>query len=199
MATVRSSLVTSHVNPPTAGRDRSAEWGQATSFPEWLPTAEKNPELWESVWRRANVPSDLLERAEALSGPWYLLVLSADWCGDASNTVPVLARLAEQAPGLALRVIERDDHLPLMDEHLTGGTARAIPAVLILDANHVERAWWGPRPAELQAWVKGEGQTYGKDARYKEVRRWYARDKGRSTLQEVISLIEATSLRKTIS
>ena len=190
-----SPLTTSHPSPPTAGRDRSDAWGQGVSFRAFLPTARKNEGLWTGVWERAAVPPEVLARVAAVPGRWRLLVLSADWCGDASNTVPVLARLAEAAPNLELRLLDRDEHLALMDEHLTGGTARAIPAVILLDEADTEVAWWGPRPAELQAWVKGEGQRYGSGERYKHIRRWYARDRGQSTLEEVVALVEHATAR----
>jgi len=162
----------------------------------FLETARHNAELWAGVWRRAAAAPEHLARAAALPGRWHLLVLSADWCGDAVNLVPVLARLAEAAPNVELRLLDRDEHLALMDEHLTGGTARAIPAVIILDEHHTERAWWGPRPGPLQAWVKGEGQRYAAGERYKHVRRWYALDRGRTTVEEVVSLLEgAATLR----
>ncbi|MEM6326588.1 MAG: thioredoxin family protein [Bacteroidota bacterium] len=186
-------LATTHFDPQTRGTDRSADWAQGQTFEDFLPTAEKNAGLWSSTWERTHIPDDLQARADALLGDWKLLVLSADWCGDASNTVPVLARLAEQTDGLDLRLLERDDHLDLMDEHLTGGTARAIPVVLLLDASGGERAWWGPRPVDLQAWVKSEGMEMETDARYREVRKWYARDKGRTTLHEVLAMIEAAT------
>ena len=145
------------------------------------------------MYKRAAIPADILERARKLPGNWRLLILSAGWCGDASNIVPIIQRLVEAAPNLDLRLLDRDDHLDLMDEHLTGGTARAIPAVIILDQNNTERAWWGPRPAELQTWVKTEGQKYESGARYKELRKWYARDKGRTSLEELVALLELAS------
>ncbi|MCH7638722.1 MAG: thioredoxin family protein [Bacteroidetes bacterium] len=188
-----SPLTVSHPHPPTAGADLSAKWAQGITFEEFLPTAKDNIGLWEGVYKRAAIPADILERARKLPGNWRLLILSADWCGDASNIVPVIQRLVEAAPNLDLRLLDRDDHLDLMDEHLTGGTAQAIPAVIILDQNNTERAWWGPRPAELQTWVKTEGQAYSKNERYKEVRKWYARDKGRSSLDEVVALLELAS------
>lgn len=126
-----------------------------------------------------------------MPGAWRLLVLSADWCGDASNTVPLLARLAEAVPSLEVRLLERDEHLALMDEHLTNGRSRSIPAVLLLDGDGIERAWWGPRPAALQAWVVGEGLALEPPERYREIRKWYARDKGVSTLSEIVAMIEA--------
>lgn len=190
-----SPLVTSHPHPPTAGRDRSADWAAGVPFEAFLPAAQQNAELWAGVWRRASVPPDLLARAAAVSGRWKLLVLSADWCGDAVNLVPVLARLAEAAPNVELRLLDRDARPALMDEHLTGGTARAIPAVIVLDERGVERAWWGPRPGPLQAWVKTEGQALEKGERYRHVRQWYARDRGRTMLEEVVALLEGAARR----
>ena len=185
-----SPITVSHPDPPTAGRDRAADWEQGISFEAFLPMAEKNVGLWTGIWERAQIPEEVLDRVAAVPGSWHLLVLSADWCGDASNTVPFLARLAQAAPNLDLRLLERDAHLDLMNEHLTGGTAQAIPAVMLLGPDLVEWAWWGPRPAELQEWVKGEGSTMDSGERYKHIRRWYARDHGRTTLDEVITLLE---------
>lgn len=184
-----SPTATSHPDPPSAGRDRSADWDAGITFEAFLPRAEKNAELWAGVWRRAAIAPEHAERAGAL-GRWKLLALSADWCGDAVNIVPVLARLTEAAPNLRLRLLDRDEHLALMDEHLTGGTARAIPAVLLLDEDNVEHAWWGPRPGPLQAWVKDEGQALDKGERYKHVRRFYARDHGQTTVEEILALLE---------
>jgi hypothetical protein len=117
-------------------------------------------------------------------------VLSADWCGDAVNTVPVIAKLAELASHADLRVLERDANIDLMDTHLTG-TSRSIPAVIALDADYVERGWWGPRPAALQRWALGEGQALEKSERYKHVRAWYAL----TTLEEVVAMMERAAER----
>ena len=174
--------------------DRSASWDAGVSFQDFLPTAQDNVDLWRRTYERARVPADVLERVAAVPGAWKLLVLSADWCGDASNTIPVLAALADAAPTVELRLLDRDDHLELMDDHLTGGRARAIPVVIVLDGRGVERAWWGPRPSALQAWfTSDEAQALDKDARYRELRKVYARDRGRSTLDEVVTLIERSA------
>lgn len=190
MIAATSPLVVSHPRPTSAGLDQSEKWLDAVTFEAFLPTAEKNMGLWEGVYERASIPDDLLARVNALDENWRLLVLSADWCGDASNIVPIFQRLVEGSPNLELRLLDRDENLDLMDEHLTGGTARAIPTVIILDGQNIERAWWGPRPAELQAWVKTDGQDYERDERYQELRKWYARDKGHSPLEELVTLLE---------
>ena len=162
----------------------------APEFGEMLATATKNADLWAAVWRRATVPDEFVQRLAALGGAWHLLVLSEDWCGDAVNTVPVVARLAELAPNVDLRVLARDENLDLMDAHLTG-TSRSIPVVILLDDQYEERGWWGPRPRPLQQWVLGEGRALPNSERYREVRRWYARDRGLTTLEEVVEMLES--------
>ncbi len=189
---------TTHVHPaPVPASDPAAlraRFAAAPTLETFLPTAVKNADLWRTSARLAKVSDDLVARVAALGTRFHLLVLSEDWCGDAVNSVPYVARLAELAPNLELRVLARDENLDLMDDHLTG-TARSIPVVLVYDEGWAERGWWGPRPSELQAWVMGPGQALEKDDRYREVRTWYARDRGGSTLAEVVALLEAAAAR----
>jgi hypothetical protein len=122
-----------------------------------------------------------------IAGGWYLVALSEDWCGDAVNTLPVIARLAEQA-GWDLRILSRDANPDLMDAHLTNGRSRSIPVVIVYDEHFEEIGWWGPRPGEIQDWVLGEGLALPSPERYKVVRGWYARDRGRTTLRELLEV-----------
>lgn len=173
---------------PAIGADRRADYAGAATFGEFLSDAAHNAELWHALAVRAAVPEAVLENVRRIGGQWHLLVLVEDWCGDAVNSVPVLARLADESPNLTLRVLSRDENPALMDSHLTGGK-RAIPVVMILDADFREVAWWGSRPANLQQWVTTLGLSLEKPARYREIRRWYASDRGRTTLDEVVRLL----------
>jgi hypothetical protein len=65
--------------------------------------------------------------------------------------------------------------------------------VILLDEDFVEQGWWGPRPTDLQRWVLEEGLKMDAEERYKTVRRFYARDKGRTTLDEIVTGIEAAA------
>lgn len=164
-----------------------------------LSTVRKNDELWTSVYERAHVPDRIVEAVEALGGPWHLLALSEDWCGDAVNLLPVLGRLAEKAENLELRILSRDENPDIMDAHLTGGTSRSIPIVILLDGDFEEQGWWGPRPSPLQAWVTEEGTALESPERYKHIRRYYAQDKGRTFLAEIVDMIEAASSQAVVS
>lgn len=162
---------------------------QAPRFADFLERAVKHAQLWRDTYRLVRVPDEAVARAASLPGQWHLLVLVEDWCGDAVNTVPIVARLAELAPNMDLRVLERDRNADLMDAHLTNGT-RSIPIVIVYDAEFRECGWWGPRPSELQAWATTIGRTLEKDERYRHIRTWYARDRGRTTVSEVLDLVE---------
>lgn len=166
-------------------------WDQAQTFAQFLESGAAKPtaSLWQAVYRLARVPDWAVEAAEALPGSYRLVVLTEDWCGDAVNTTPVLVKLTEKVPSIELRLLGRDAHPDIMNRYLTG-TARSIPVVVALSADMRELGWWGPRPRELQAHaMQQRAAGVDKKALYPEIRRWYARDKGETTLREVLGIL----------
>jgi hypothetical protein len=166
--------------------DFSALWSAALPYDTFVHASDlKHRGLWEGLHRLARIP-EWATAAVPADGALKLLVLVEDWCGDASNTVPVLARLADETPGIELRVLRRDEHPEVMDRYLTNG-ARSIPIVIALDDQFRELGHWGPRPTALQRWVV-EQRAAGvpKEQLYPEIRKWYARDHGETTLREVL-------------
>ena len=164
-----------------------ARFEAAPTFEEYLAGVDRNRELWHGVYQRARAPEDLVAAARAIPGAWSIVALSEDWCGDAVNTLPVVARLAESV-GWDFRVLSRDANPDLMDAHLTNGRSRSIPVVIVYDGHLREVGWWGPRPGEIQSWVLSEGLAMPSPERYKVVRRWYAQDRGRTTLSELLDV-----------
>lgn len=164
---------------------------KAATFQEFLESVRSLEGLWHKVLERTRLPQEAMEAAGSLVGRWHLLVLAEDWCGDVVHTLPYLARLEEAFPKIGLRILSRDENPDLMDSHLTAGT-RSIPVVMILDEDFQEVAWWGPRPAPLQELFLAEIKHLPKDERFPRVRSWYARDRGRTILREILSCIPAT-------
>lgn len=162
---------------------------KGSTFGEFVEQATANRDLWATMAARAQVADEEVARCAAVPGRWRLLALAEDWCGDAVNILPVVARLAEAAPNLALRIVGRDENPELMDRHLTKG-ARSIPVVVLLDEASEARGWWGPRPSVLQAWFEAVGRGLDKDVLYRELRRWYARDRGAAVAREIAELVE---------
>lgn len=166
-----------------------ARYEAAPTFEAYLASVRKHVALWHGIAARVRLPETLI--AAAPRGSHRLAVLSEDWCGDAANTVPVAARLAESL-GWDFRVFGREANPDLMDAHLTDGRSRSIPVVIVYDADFRELGWWGPRPRELQRRTLGEGRALSPAERYKAQRRWYARDRGRSTVAEILEVVSGT-------
>lgn len=176
----------------TIDLDHRSYWERGVPFRDYLEDeVEEHADLWRGNYRKHDAPGWAVDRAREIGGSWKLLVISEDWCGDASNSVPVLARFAEAAPGVELRVVKRDENPELMDAYLTNG-GRAIPVAVVLDEDFEPRGSWGPRPEELQAFVIGEKEKGERPTSeiYREARRWYARDGGETILRELLDVLE---------
>ena len=158
------------------------------TFEEFVTEATKYQELWTLGAKRATVPADVIERFDSLRTPIRLIALNEDWCLDAVGVVPYIAKLAEENSFVDFRSFSRDANPDLMDTHLTG-TSRSIPVVIAYDSEWNELGWWGPRPTELQKWVKTEGDFMPKPERYHYMRQWYARDHGATPLREITDMV----------
>src|SRR2546423_6120004 len=160
------------------------------SFQDFLARPTVNHELWIALAHRVVIPVAFVTRVEALGGEWHLLVLSEDWCGDAVNIVPIVARLADSANNIDLRILPRARNLDIMDAHLTHAKSRSIPIVILFNDKFEECGWWGPRPRALQQWVIEEGLQLPKDVRYRQIRTFYERERSVTTVREIVEMLE---------
>jgi len=166
-----------------------ARYCEGETFAEFMARETIDHALWVGITRHVSITLEISARVEALGGHWHLLVLSEDWCGDSVNIVPIVARLTESVSNMDMRILSRDENLDIMDTHLTG-KSRSIPIVILLNKKYEECGWWGPRPRALQKWVLEKGMLLPKDERYKEIRTFYARDRGLTTMDEIVSMLE---------
>jgi hypothetical protein len=120
------------------------------TFEEYVQSMQVNKEELLHIYNEVSIPEDtlsLLKKAQEKA--WKVVVLTADWCGDAMLCVPILKRICEEA-NFDMRFLIRDENLELMDQYLTNGTSRAIPIFIFMDAEGNETAVWGPRSQEVQ-------------------------------------------------
>ena len=164
-------------------------WDSALTFDRFVKESTRNTDLWAGVYRTAKVPGWAVEAAAKLGRRFRFVAIAEDWCGDASSTVPVVVRFAEAA-GIEFRILRRDQHPEVMDCYVSPTGARAIPVVVVMTEAMEEVGHWGSRPSELQAFVVAE-RAKGKTSKdyFPEVRRWYAHDKGASTLRELLAVM----------
>lgn len=180
-----TSLSGVHLLTSECARLDHAVWDAAQSLDEFIADATQYADLWHATRRIARIDDETAVAVSAIALPLRLLVLLEDWCGDAISTVPLIQRMIDANPLHELRVISRDAHPAIMGAHLSGAS-ESIPVVMTYDAAGIEHGWWGPRPSPLQDWVQREGSALEYHERYKRIRTWFARDRGATTIHEML-------------
>lgn len=157
-----------------------------------LHYTKMNVQRMNRVEKTTVLNEELLTTIANVKGKYHFLVITEGWCGDAAQIVPVINKIALSAPDkFDLRLVLRDQHLELIDAHLTNG-GRAIPVLLVLDENkELILPKWGPRPEVLQVLLKQwklEIEDAGLVA--EQLHGWYAKDKTQAIQQELIKLLK---------
>lgn len=147
-----------------------------------------------SRWdKKAKIEEQLIEKLQNLPIRMTWLVITEGWCGDSSQIIPFLNKMAECSPKIDLKMILRDQHPEVMDEFLTNGS-RSVPKLIALHSETLDiLGSWGPRPEEAQ-------QTYLAERADPEIANktatenlhiWYARNKGKAVQQEFMEYIDS--------
>jgi hypothetical protein len=125
-------------------------WAVARSYEAYVASIRLNQAKFADNLAKASVPDEAASRLQAVvarpNGPRRLLVLGEDWCPDVVRGLPVAKRIADAA-GIELRVLERDQHMDIMEPFRLGGEFDSIPLYLFLDAENRVFARWIERPA----------------------------------------------------
>ncbi|MFP5439357.1 MAG: thioredoxin family protein [Bacteroidia bacterium] len=139
-----------------------------------------------------SVPAEIADKLNRLESNYLFLVITEGWCGDAAQIVPVLNKMALSTDKIDVKLVLRDDNTELMDAYLTNG-ARSIPKLVVVNPATMEPiASWGPRPAEGAAIIIHNKAKYGvvTDEAKTDLQKWYTKDKGISTMNEVLGLLQ---------
>jgi hypothetical protein len=119
-----------------------------------------------------------------------ILIISEPWCGDASATVPAVVKFFETC-GNEVRIFLRDSDVSLIDLFLTDGS-QSVPKAIILNQDFSVRNSWGPRPqygTELLKKFKENPDAYPREMFYNDLQVYYAKNRGKDAIEEIISLI----------
>ena len=183
-------------------------WKNALTFEEYLNVAEErfqnNPDkndekqdYYELGLQRMNrtlktfkVDPEKIEEVKNKNFNGKVLIISEPWCGDASATVPAVSKFFEAA-GNEVKVFLRDSDTSLIDQYLTNG-AQSIPMILLLNEDYSVENVWGPRPkygTELLKKFKENEETYPREEFYNDLQIYYAKNRGKDAIQEIVNLI----------
>ncbi len=179
-------------NAYNANFEKDLSTDESVWYVKYLP---QNWKRQNRLDRKLQLNDALKSAAKAITENTRWLVISEHWCGDASQINPIFNKIAEASNGkIDLRFVYRDTNHELIDAHLTDGTSRSIPILLILDNDFQVVNTYGPRPAEAQVLVKeilAKGESYTIP-----VHSWYARDKQKSLQAELLELLTKLNLNK---
>ncbi len=156
-----------------------------------LHYTELNQQRMQRLDKTAKLTDVLREKLAAVSTRWTWLVLTEAWCGDAAQSIPLMAKMAEKSPQITLKLLLRDEHPKVMNAYLTNGS-RSIPKLICLTEDLQEMGTWGPRPAEAQQLMNDFKQQHPDEdyqALAKEMQRWYARDRTQAIQKEFAELL----------
>ncbi len=174
--------------PVPAALDSSYQvlYESGQSFADFVAKADRRKEQWEANYALKVAPDALVTRATAAGSGWKLLVVTVPGCSDSVNSVPYLASFLYKVPGIQMRLVNATDGKWVMDAHRTPDGRGATPTVILLDEQFNERGCWIERPSVLVE-LMNKGETFeGKMA-------WYDKDRGASSLEEIVQVIEAAA------
>ncbi|HEV3326374.1 MAG TPA: thioredoxin family protein [Puia sp.] len=159
-----------------------------------LHYSQLNQQRMHRVEKTIQLLPEVREMMSGVSKRQVWLVLTEGWCGDASQSLPVMQALAGLNPMISIRVLLRDENLSLMDRYLTNGVSRSIPKLIALDPDTGEELFtWGPRPSAFQESFYGmreEGLPH--EVIVEELQRWYNKDKTVTIQRELAALAAGT-------
>ncbi len=149
-----------------------------------------NDKRMQRLDKKIVISEDTVASVKKVAQKQTWLVITEGWCGDAAQNLPVIHKIANENTNIELRLVLRDDHAELMDQFLTDGN-KAIPKLILLDENRNVINTWGPRPSTATSMVKNFKEKNGKlTAEFKkDLQIWYNTNKGRSTQEDFISLL----------
>jgi len=142
------------------------------------------------IFKTIEIIDSFLSVLNQINKKVYWIIISEPWCGDAANSVPIIAKAAMRNPAITLKIFLRDSNPEMMDYYLTNGT-KSIPILIMLDENLNEVFRWGPRPKELQKLVieMKKSNQFQKEDIIKKIQLWYLEDKSKSIQEEITQLL----------
>ncbi len=158
---------------------------------DMLHYTELNLQRMRRLDKTAQLTEAVQEKLSSVAGSQTWLVLTEAWCGDAAQSIPLMAKMAEASPHVTLKLLLRDEHPDVMDAYLTNGS-RSIPKLVCLTEDLQVLGTWGPRPAEAQQLMNDFKQQHpdeGYQALAKEMQLWYARDRTQAIQKEFAELL----------
>ncbi|HEX5130943.1 MAG TPA: thioredoxin family protein [Candidatus Krumholzibacteria bacterium] len=129
-------------------------YNHGMSWAQFLETATANRGRLQSFYDAFDFDEETLTFFNGRT-PLQVLAIAEDWCPDVAQNVAVIARIADEVPGMELSIVRREGNAGLMAEYATGGKER-IPVIAFYDMTFRELARWAGRCRAADAWIFDE-------------------------------------------
>jgi hypothetical protein len=106
--------------------------------------------------------------------------------------MPIFNKIVGESDSIDLKIVLRDESEDLMNLFLTNGN-KAIPKLIVVDkASGEVFGSWGPRPKGASDFMINYKEKHGTidETAKAELQMWYLHDKGLSTQEELINLMQ---------
>lgn len=187
------TLATLACGPAAAPADSGlrALYDGGRTYTAFVAAARSRRADWLRNTARAMPDAALVTRARATGGDWRFLVVLEDGCSDSVNTIPYVAALvAAMGGGSDLRLVTSTVGRPVLDRYRTYDDRGATPTVVLLNAAGEAVGCWVERPTPLSEWTQSERSKLSQAAFYEQKMAWYDRDRGRSTVEDIVRMLE---------
>jgi hypothetical protein len=155
--------------------------------------SELNESRMHRLDKTMKITDDNIVKLNSLNKHYIWLVLTESWCGDAAQILPILNKMAmESNHTIELKLAMRDENEELMNHFLTN-KGKAIPKLICIDKETGSVvADWGPRPQGAIDLIESYKEKFGviDETAKADLQLWYLHDKGLSTQNEIIRLLQ---------
>lgn len=168
----------------TTGNDKSE------AMVEYTKLNDRRMKRWDKTLK---ISESLQKIIREFDGKVTWLAITETWCGDAAHTLPVMNKFAELNQNINLRLVLRDENDDLMNAFLTNG-GKAIPKLIAFDEfKEKVLGTFGPRPEDAKKLVEDYKAEHGQlTPEFKqELQLWYNKNKGQSTIEDLVELLES--------
>jgi len=164
-----------------------------TQTTEKVEFTKLNIQRMNRLDKTVHLPEQAMHIIKNIAEPMLWLLIGDAWCGDCAQIIPIVNKLAAaNKDKITLKIISRDSDSELVQTELHGSIS--IPKLLAIDPHTMEVICsWGPRPMPaqqiMQRWKESDGKISKEDFE-KELHLWYAKDKGATTINELVMQME---------
>jgi len=191
-----------------------SNWHSGLTMPAFIESMGQHKQAMRERYERICLLPEQCQEFSRLETRFFIAVMTEEWCPDCLMNLPILARIADAAPNVELRIFIRKDW-PQLRAYYSDHGIHSIPVATLLDEGLSVLSHWVERPQaahqRLKVWkaahpeieevrMRFDLSAEQKRAMLKEINdrllvemeSWYANGLQSETIREVGELLGLT-------